>query len=111
MKKCLVAFLAIQMLSLVGCAEQKRPPKPKPATLIAAIEAYDNKQLEILLTQGLDPNVKTVGGETPLFEAVRNGEAEMIRTLVQHGASVNTSFFRRFLCHRQLRKSGPGPGQ
>jgi ankyrin repeat protein len=53
---------------------------------------YENamRGVEWILDHGANPNVKSYDcRETPIFPAVRNGNARMVRALVAHGADVN----------------------
>jgi len=46
--------------------------------------------VEWLLDHGANPNVKSYDcRETPIFQAVRHGNARMVRALIAHGAEVN----------------------
>nr|XP_044993278.1 ankyrin repeat and SOCS box protein 3 isoform X2 [Jaculus jaculus] len=49
------------------------------------------KIAQILLEAGADPNERTLEETTPLFLAVENGQMDVIRLLLRHGASVNGS--------------------
>jgi ankyrin repeat protein len=44
-----------------------------------------------LLAEGADPNIAARSGRTPLAQAAINGNAAMVRLLVNHGADVNLS--------------------
>ena len=41
-----------------------------------------------MLECGADVNVQTLGGETPLMVAIRNGARNTVRLLLERGASV-----------------------
>ena len=45
--------------------------------------------LEVLLDRGVDVNVKTKHGDTPLHYASRKGFPQIIELLVSHGADLN----------------------
>ncbi|KFO31574.1 Ankyrin repeat and SOCS box protein 3 [Fukomys damarensis] len=49
------------------------------------------KIAQILLEAGQDPNATTLEETTPLFSAVDNGQIDVLRLLLQHGANVNGS--------------------
>jgi len=50
--------------------------------------ASSNGMLEKLLAAGANPNVVMTTGESPLMAAARAGTAEMVKTLLSHGADV-----------------------
>ncbi|XP_007528009.2 ankyrin repeat and SOCS box protein 3 isoform X1 [Erinaceus europaeus] len=49
------------------------------------------KIVQILLEAGADPNITTSEETTPLFLAVENGQIDVLRLLLRHGANVNGS--------------------
>ncbi|XP_029414483.1 ankyrin repeat and SOCS box protein 3 isoform X1 [Nannospalax galili] len=49
------------------------------------------KIAQILLEAGADPNATTLEENTPLFVAVENGQIDVLRLLLRHGANVNGS--------------------
>ncbi|XP_013212655.3 ankyrin repeat and SOCS box protein 3 isoform X1 [Ictidomys tridecemlineatus] len=49
------------------------------------------KIAQILLEAGADPNAATLEETTPLFLAVENGQIDVLRLLLRHGANVNGS--------------------
>ncbi|XP_058429134.1 ankyrin repeat and SOCS box protein 3 isoform X1 [Marmota monax] len=49
------------------------------------------KIAQILLEAGADPNATTLEETTPLFLAVENGQIDVLRLLLRHGANVNGS--------------------
>ncbi|XP_008978918.3 ankyrin repeat and SOCS box protein 3 isoform X1 [Callithrix jacchus] len=49
------------------------------------------KIVQILLEAGADPNATTLEETTPLFLAVENGQIDVLRLLLRHGANVNGS--------------------
>ncbi|KAJ6779997.1 hypothetical protein PWT90_10550 [Aphanocladium album] len=58
--------------------------------LIASISATSSKMLtELLLNYGVAPNEKSREGKTALFEAITNGRADIVESLIQHGADPN----------------------
>ena len=44
--------------------------------------------VRLLLDHGADPNIPTQDGSIPLYQAIENGEIEVIRALIEYGASV-----------------------
>jgi len=60
---------------------------PSPAELDRAIESGNAAQLKRLLERGADVNVTLHGGSTtPLIEAARRGQVEVVRALLSAGA-------------------------
>lgn len=58
--------------------------------LIASISARSSKMLtDLLLNYGAAPNEKSREGKTALFEAITNGRADIVDSLIQHGADPN----------------------
>ncbi|XP_051684962.1 ankyrin repeat and SOCS box protein 3 isoform X3 [Oryctolagus cuniculus] len=49
------------------------------------------KIVQILIEAGADPNATTLEETTPLFLAVENGQIDVLRLLLRHGANVNGS--------------------
>ncbi|MCB1590684.1 MAG: ankyrin repeat domain-containing protein, partial [Xanthomonadales bacterium] len=61
-----------------------------PTPLFLAIEARQTAMAAFLLQHGADPNLLCSGiGETALVMAARQGDAELVRMLLQHGALAN----------------------
>jgi len=54
--------------------------------LLAAVQAQDMPTIERLLCAGADPNVSDEFGETALFEAASNNDAEVVAMLLLHSA-------------------------
>jgi len=54
--------------------------------LMEAARLGDYSMVEMLLTQGAQPNVQSKSGETPLSFARKSGNHEVVRLLVQSGA-------------------------
>ncbi|OAR02364.1 hypothetical protein LLEC1_02449 [Akanthomyces lecanii] len=58
--------------------------------VIASISATSSKMLtDLLLNYGAAPNEKSREGKTALFEAITNGRADIVDSLIQHGADPN----------------------
>jgi hypothetical protein len=62
---------------------------PTNGALSPAVSRRDVRRVRWLLEQGADPN-RGEGGWTPLHMAAANGELEIIRDLIDHGASLTT---------------------
>src|SRR4051812_35486472 len=70
--------IALCLLPLVlGCA-----------TLIDATRDGDVGTMSRLLASGADPDQATKAGTTPLFEAIEQGDLELVKLLVEGGASI-----------------------
>lgn len=54
---------------------------------------------ELLLQNGLDPNIKRRGGNTALYMAARNGDLPCVRLLLKHGAAVDVGNDENVLPH------------
>lgn len=59
--------------------------------LIAAAECGDRTMVEKLLAQGISPNVTNLNGVSAIWHVTKNGQAEMVRLLLERGANPNTS--------------------
>ncbi|PQE17544.1 ankyrin repeat domain containing protein [Rutstroemia sp. NJR-2017a BBW] len=58
--------------------------------LISAINKRTSvKFIELLLSYGANPNAKSKEGKTALFEAISCGRADLVSTLLSHGADPN----------------------
>lgn len=74
-----------------GFAADGKPRRP----LVAAVDAGSQIILEVLLKAGADPNLANPiqpggkGGHSPLVQAVLNGRAPLVRTLLGKGAKPN----------------------
>ncbi|MFD1957024.1 ankyrin repeat domain-containing protein [Paenibacillus thailandensis] len=62
---------------------------PKERLLLSAVNEQNMNMVDWMLKLGADPNVHTDSAYTPLNLAVRNGDLNMIRKLLAHGASPN----------------------
>jgi len=74
---------------------ENRMEKPKDRTRFSrgtpmhnAATDGDVEMMKLLLEQGADVNIKTMGG-TPMFEAAWGGHIEAMKWLKEHGADVN----------------------
>ena len=87
---------------LAACLNGDAPPRDFPRALLTdedhqllawAIRSGRRQAVPLLLQAGLDPNVAGRDGETPLHEAVRFGETEMVEALIRAGAAVDQRNF------------------
>lgn len=62
----------------------------KNGDLIAAIDVGDLNAVELSVSAGADINKKDKDGYTPLYYAIRKGACDIVRTLLDAGAKVNT---------------------
>lgn len=60
------------------------------AALFGAIGKGRLPTVQALLQQGVSPNVKTKGGQTPLMYAAAKGYADLCQVLIDRGAMVGT---------------------
>ena len=68
-------------------------PSSDPTFNIAVALYWNDRERALeLLSNGADPNVVTNQYETPLIFATRNGDLEMVRKLIEYGATAD------FLC-------------
>jgi uncharacterized protein len=58
--------------------------------LHSAVASRDLESVRALLEAGADPNVEQQGGFTPLYGARHQGNEEMARLLLEHGAQDST---------------------
>lgn len=57
--------------------------------LFATVSGAERIHLaEILLEAGLNPNSRSMSGETPLMQSARSGHAQMVAWLIEHGGDV-----------------------
>ena len=71
-------------------AREPSPPSPqKVAALMARAREGEVGALKQLVSDGVSPNVRDVGGFTPLMAAVVNDQISAARVLLDHGADVN----------------------
>jgi ankyrin repeat protein len=78
---------AVRALLAAGAganADAENPLHVRP--LHSAVAARDLESVRALLEAGADPNVEQEGGFTPLDGARHQGDAEMERLLLEHGA-------------------------
>ena len=60
----------------------------KAMPLHSAAAGRHERIVQLLLSQGAEPNVREQGGFTPLHAAAQNGDAEIIRALLLGGADL-----------------------
>jgi len=65
------------------------PITPEQRALLKAVIQQDLSAVQNLLDQGADPDFPTSARSTPLHEAVRHNDLEMVRMLVKAGACVD----------------------
>ncbi|XP_033120913.1 BRCA1-associated RING domain protein 1-like [Anneissia japonica] len=70
----------------------KRNKKGETPLHIAVIKG-DIQEVETLLTQGADPNVRDYAGWRPLHEAANHGHATVVSLLLDHGALIDAPGF------------------
>ena len=78
---------AVRALLAAGAdanADAENPLRVRP--LHSAVASRDRESVRALLEAGADPNVTQEGGFTPLDGARHQGNAEMERLLLEHGA-------------------------
>ncbi|MCJ1244382.1 hypothetical protein MMC30_001580 [Trapelia coarctata] len=76
-------------------AETKSNPRSQAndigaTALFVAVEHEDLKLVQVLLTAGLDPELKDATGKTSLHRATRRQNEAMIRLLIKNGAEVDS---------------------
>lgn len=57
--------------------------------IISIGKKTSRKLLDLILDYGADPNVKSAEGKTALFEAIQAGRADLVTSLLDHGAEPN----------------------
>jgi ankyrin repeat protein len=78
---------AVRLLLAAGApadADDGNPPRVRP--LHSAVASGDREAVRALLEAGADPNVRQLGGFTPLLAAAHADDPEMTRMLLEHGA-------------------------
>lgn len=92
MKLCSIAVaatLSLPLLASRAVAGDVNLANDYGATaLYIAVENSDASGVAKLLVEaGADPNIALLSGETPLMQAARRGELEVVRLLLSHGAN------------------------
>jgi len=82
-----VAFIALFAASVLAVFYRGWQGEPTDDQLLAAITRGDAAEVRRLLEEGARANAMAVGNKTALAIAVRTGNDEVIRALVEHGAS------------------------
>ncbi|KAK4694790.1 hypothetical protein P7C71_g2846, partial [Lecanoromycetidae sp. Uapishka_2] len=79
----------VQIMLQNGACPNTRPINHKP-TLSVAVQRGDAEIVKMLLEQS-EPKLEATppGGHTALYGAVKEGNADMVRLLMQYGANVN----------------------
>ena len=83
-----LVFLAGLMIAASACS-RSREPREHSTTLHEAAGKGDLAEVERLLDEGADVNIKDEGGATPLHAAAFGGHRDVIRLLMARGADVN----------------------
>lgn len=89
----LFGFSAILLFTFsIFAIEIHQPPvveKKLTLSLMSAIEKNDLFGVQKAITEGVDTNVISSDGRTPLTLAANNGNEKIVDYLVKHGANVN----------------------
>ncbi|MCD6347144.1 MAG: ankyrin repeat domain-containing protein [Bacteroidales bacterium] len=85
MKK--LSVLLVILICALGLSAQDKPDKGMQ--LIQAAENGKTALLVKLLNAGVDPNIATLDGMTPLHYAVQNGHLSTVKALILNGARIN----------------------
>jgi len=78
-------FFAIFSLSYRASAQEDLPI----GNMLIAVHSGDIEEVKQLLTQGVDVNVRSKRGWTPLHWATKYGNREIVDLLLANGADVN----------------------
>ncbi|KAK6514669.1 hypothetical protein TWF281_004866 [Arthrobotrys megalospora] len=65
---------------------------PKFSLLLRAVEKKDETLIKILIAKGLQPDLESGGGLTPLSAAVRGGNAQIVNLLITTDSFLNQKF-------------------
>lgn len=71
--------------------QQRQAAMAAGQDLLAATEAGDLEQMQVLLTQRVEINAVNAQGWTPLHVAAAGGNLEVVGLLLKHGADVNAA--------------------
>jgi len=89
-----VAFAQARPAPTETTAEQKTEPAK---SLHEAVAEGDVEQVKLLISRGADVNARDKGtGWTPIFKATNAGHAEVVRVLLDKGASADTGDARGY---------------
>ena len=82
---------AVRALLAHGADVNAKESRQGQTALMWAVGGHDQHPavVQVLLEHGADVNVRSRGGLTPLLFAVRQGDVETTRLLVQAGANIN----------------------
>lgn len=78
---------AIKVLLYHGAIINSKDPMGQTILHYAALSDLEGTKL--CLEKGADVNVEDIDGDTPLMNAVANHETEIVKLLLQHGASIH----------------------
>jgi hypothetical protein len=82
-KSLIVFAVALSLISATGC-------KPSPESLMAAVKADNTAEAVKLIGKGADANSRiSPNGWSALHYAARNGNVEIVKTLLKAGADPN----------------------
>lgn len=76
------------MGGLFGMIKKWVSPEPTK-DLLEAVQYFDADEVSKILKSNIDVNFVNAAGETPLFKAVKRGDAEMVKSLLEAGANPN----------------------
>ena len=71
---------------------QHNPTLPMPASLQEAIEQNNETAVQVLMSNGTQPDVRLENGQTPMQYAAALGAEDCVRVLLQSGATPDLSY-------------------
>lgn len=83
----LLLFCSLGLATVVAVGAQDA--KPQPSALVEAAGKGDLKAVSVLLAKGADPNAADSTDMRPLMAAIMGGKIEIVRALLEKGASIN----------------------
>lgn len=115
-------FDIVWRLADLGANISRTQPGGHNSLLLSAIRHRSVNALDELRRRGADLSARHWNGNTPLHEAARTGEIEMLRWFIRHGADVNATndsgeaaiaeaaVMGHFECVSELLSAGAGVG-
>lgn len=93
-KAAFLTCLFVLFGMLCGCSVHSRRlqeyfPDPRVRALVRAVEKEDVKEIDRLVTQGINVNARGKDGMTPLIWAIYHLKKASYRALLEHGADPN----------------------